>query len=343
MTVNSWDIPHESGAIIRYFTLKSDVLERTCKAGFSSNRTHAVYIPKAADPASPLPIVYLLAPWTSAGRTMFNWEPFREDLPTRLGRLIDQKVIPPCIVVSPDLFIDYGGSQFINSTWIGHHADHVLDELIPYVEKNFPVKKGWRHRAVMGRSSGGFGALRFALDRDSTFAAVACHAGDIGFEWTYRRSLIDICTGLYKYQDPLIWMTELKKQKKISGFDTHILMMLGMAAFYSPNPGQPVGFDLPITLRNGEIIESVWARWLQNDPLEIINTSKAQDRMGALKCLFLDCGNRDQYFLHFGARQFSEKLKKAGIKHSYAEFDDNHSGTSYRFDDSLPHVLAAIS
>jgi enterochelin esterase family protein len=246
-------------------------------------------------------------------------------------------------VICPDLYIDYGGSQYINSSWIGNHADHILQELIPYVEQNFPVKKGFQHRAALGRSSGGFGALRFALDFDGSFAAIACHAGDMGFEWTYRRSLIDICTGLYKFQDPVIWLKELKKQKKLSGFDTHVLMMLGMSAFYSPNPSNPAGFDLPITLRNGELTETVWNRWMAHDPIEIVNNPTSQDRLGKLKALFIDCGNRDQYFLQFGGRQFSAKLKELGIKHNYSEFDDNHSGTAYRYDESLPLLLAAIS
>jgi enterochelin esterase family protein len=343
MMQKTWDIPHESGAIIRHFTLASRILTATSKAGFHSARTHAAFLPAGITDQAQLPVVYLLAPWTSAGRTMFNWEPFREDLPSRLSRLIAQKTIPPCIVICPDLYIDYGGSQYINSEWVGHHADHLIHELIPFVEQNFPVKKGYQHRTALGRSSGGFGALRFALDFDDAFAAVGCHAGDMGFEWTYRRSLIDICSGLYKFQDPVIWMSELKKQKKLSGFDTHVLMMLGMAAFYSPNLSNPAGFDLPITLRNGEIIESVWNRWLSHDPLEIINESRSQERLGKLKTLFIDCGNRDQYFLHYGARQFSAKLQKLGITHSYYEFDDNHSGTAYRFDESLPKLLSAIS
>jgi enterochelin esterase family protein len=246
-------------------------------------------------------------------------------------------------MIAPDLYTDYGGSQYINSSLVGHHADHIMHELIPWVEDHLPVKRGWNHRAALGRSSGGYGALRLAMDFDQAFAAIACHAGDIGFELTYRRSLVDICTGLYKFRDPVLWISELKKQKKISGFDTHVLMMLGMAAFYSPNPSSPAGFDLPITLRNGEVIESVWQRWREHDPLYIIEKGVAQLRLSKLKCLFLDCGNKDQYYLQYGARQFSEKLQNFEISHTYTEFDDNHNGTSYRFDVSLPQLLSEIS
>lgn len=342
MPEKTWDIPHESGAIIRHFTLKSQILRDTSKARFPHIRNHSAYIPKEALNGKKVPTIYILAAWTSAGRSMFNWEPFREDLGSRLSRLIDSKAMPPCVIVAPDLYVDYGGSQYINSSWVGNHGDHIVNELIPFIENHFPVLQGPQHRAVAGRSSGGFGALRFGMDYDQAFSAIACHAGDMGFEWTYRRNLIDICTGLAKFQDPMVYFDEIKKQKKLSGFDTHVLMMLGMCAFYSPNPDVPVGFDLPITIRNGEIIDHVWQRWIQHDPLTRISSQSVQDRLGTLKSLFIDCGNRDQYFLQYGARQFSKQLSAVGVRHFYGEFDDNHSGTSYRFDESLPRLASAI-
>jgi S-formylglutathione hydrolase FrmB len=342
MITKSTSIQLESGSIIRHIQFQSTILRDSSRAGFSSARPHAIYIPAGTHDHDNLPQVYMLAAWMGAGRSMFNWEPFREDLASRLDRLIKDKIIPPCIVVCPDLFIDFGGSQYINSTWIGNHGDHIVEELIPWVESHLPVARGTAHRCILGRSSGGFGALRFVMDYHNVFAAAACHAGDMGFEWVYRRSLIDICTALSKQRDPAIWMQELTKQKKISGFDTHALMMFGMCAFYSPNPDSPLGFDIPVTIRNGEIIESTWQKWLGHDPLIRLDNSEVTDRLGHLKALYLDCGNKDQYFLQYGARQFSAKAAKLGINHTYGEFDDNHSGTAYRFDESLPKLLKAI-
>ena len=120
-------------------------------------------------------------------------------------------------------------------------------------------------------------------------------------------------------------------------------MMLGMCGFYSPNPSTELGFDLPVDIQDGQILEATWRRWLDHDPIVKIEQSKIQDNLGALKTLFIDCGNRDQYFLQFGSRQLVKKLKSAGVKHTYSEFDDNHSGTSYRYDESLPVLAAAIS
>ena len=88
------------------------------------------------------PVLYVLAAWTGAGRTEFDWKPFKESLFDRLVRLIKAGTIPECIVVAPDLFTKYGGSQYVNSDFFGPHGDFIVKELIPYVEDNFPVKKG---------------------------------------------------------------------------------------------------------------------------------------------------------------------------------------------------------
>ena len=52
----------------------------------------------------------------------------------------------------------------------------------------------------------------------------------------------------------------------------------------------------------------------------------------ALKLLFIDCGFRDQYQIHFGARQLSKQLSHFQVEHTYEEFDDTHSGIDYRLD-----------
>ncbi len=336
-------ITRPSGSSITHFSIESKIIAQSSRGGFSALRPHAAYTPANVSPADKLPTIYLLAAWMGAGRAMFNWEPHREDLASRLDRLIETKAIPPCIVVCPDLYVEYGGSQYINSDWVGHHSDHIIYELIPFVETHFPVLHGRDHRAVLGRSSGGFGALRLVMDYDDVFGAAACHAGDMGFEWVYRRSLIDLCVGLAKVKDPSVWLADIRQQKKLSGFDTHVLMLLGMCAFYSPNPNTVLGFDIPILIQNGELVETTWQRWLSHDPLSRLDQQSVVDRLGQLKKLFLDCGSRDQYFLQYGARQFVSKSKMLGIGLQYSEFDDNHSGTSYRFDESLPQLLAVIS
>ncbi len=82
-------------------------------AGMDPRRPVTVFIPGAAeaDPQRRFPVLYGLAPWTSAGRQQMAWEPFKESLPDRLQRLMDDGALQPCIVVCPDLIrISVGAS-----------------------------------------------------------------------------------------------------------------------------------------------------------------------------------------------------------------------------------------
>ena len=103
----------------------------------------------------------------------------------------------------------------------------------------------------------------------------------------------------------------------------------------------PQGYSLPIDLDTAVVDEDIWSRWLENDPVTKVDSSV--EALENISCLYVECGNRDQYQLQYGARQLRKKLINHSIKHVYYEFDDNHSGTSYRYDISLPLMLEALS
>jgi enterochelin esterase family protein len=115
-----------------------------------------------------------------------------------------------------------------------------------------------------------------------------------------------------------------------------------MAAAYSPNPDSPAfGIDLPCDLETGAFREDVWKRWLEHDPLRMLESRAAALR--SLRLLFLDCGTKDEFSLQHGARLFSRRLRELGVPHEYEEFDDGHMNVSYRYDASLPRLARALS
>ena len=62
----------------------------------------------------------------------------------------------------------------------------------------------------------------------------------------------------------------------------------------------------------------------------------------SLRGIYIDCGWRDQYHLHYGARILSKRLAQHNITHRYEEFNDTHSGIDYRMDLSLPFLYRAL-
>jgi len=130
------------------------------------------------------------------------------------------------------------------------------------------------------------------------------------------------------------------KKSKVSGAEVHAIMNLCMAATYDPDPQAPLGFRLPFHLETGELIEARWQRWLEHDPVRLVG--RYARNLRRLKGIYIDCGWRDQYHIHYGTRQLSRRLAAARIAHHYEEFDDDHSDVDYRMDVSLPFLYRAL-
>jgi len=127
---------------------------------------------------------------------------------------------------------------------------------------------------------------------------------------------------------------------KLTLAEGHTIMNLCMAATYDPDPRAPLGFRLPVDLDTGEIIPRRWARWREHDPINLV--ARHTRALRSLRGIYVDCGWRDQYHLHYGARILSRELAKHGIAHTYEEFDDTHSSIDYRMDVSLPFLYRAL-
>jgi hypothetical protein len=130
------------------------------------------------------------------------------------------------------------------------------------------------------------------------------------------------------------------KTAKPTSAEVHAIMNLCMAATYDPDPRAPNGFRLPFHLDTGEIIEQRWQRWLEHDPVRLVG--KCARNLRSLRGIYIDCGWRDQYHIHYGSRQLSRRLAAAGIAHRYEEFNDTHSDIDYRMDVSLPFLYRAL-
>jgi S-formylglutathione hydrolase FrmB len=136
------------------------------------------------------------------------------------------------------------------------------------------------------------------------------------------------------------FLAKVYKKVKLSGTEVHVLMNLCMAASYDPDPKAPNGFRLPFNLDTGEVIPARWQAWRNHDPVNLV--TKYQKNLRSLRGIYIDCGWRDQYHIHYGTRILSKRLQLAGIKHQYEEFDDTHSDIDYRMDRSLPFLTRAL-
>ncbi len=75
-------------------------------------------------------------------------------------------------IIAPSL----GNGYFLNSVY-ERQADFLQDELMPTLQEALPLSLQRDDNFIIGVSMGGFGALRWGLDRGENFAAVAAISG----------------------------------------------------------------------------------------------------------------------------------------------------------------------
>jgi hypothetical protein len=313
--------------------------------GDPATREIAVYLPAGYDDSdADYPLLVGLAGYTGSGFKLLSWQAFGETLPHRIERLVAAGEMGPVVLALPDCFTSLGGNQYVDSASMGRWASYLTQDVVPRVEAEFRVRKGREHRAVFGKSSGGYGALFHGMNHAETWGAIASHSGDCGFDVIFRRDFAPALDGLARHEGSIeVFLEQLRGSKKIRGDDFHALMALAMAASFAPEPAAPLGIRLPVDPHTCELDEGRWSRWLKHDPLHMVEREACQENLRRLAAIFIDCGRKDQYFIHYGSRGLSRKLEAADIEHVYEEFDDNHSSVDYRMDRSLPFLYAALN
>jgi enterochelin esterase-like enzyme len=336
-------------------------------------RRLAVWLPREYDarrggPGRRFPVLYDLVGFTGSGLAHLNWRPFSENVAERAARLVRDDRMGPVILVFPDCFTALGGNQYVNSSAIGRYADYLVEEIVPFVDREFRTLASRSHRGCFGKSSGGYGAMIHGMQYTRHWGAIANHSGDACFDIVYRTDWPNTLNELAKYRRParhagLVrpprdtlaerglgeglddgrvrrFLEAVWTKPKLSNAEVHAIMNVCMAATYDPDPRAPLGFRLPFHLETGELLEARWRRWLEHDPVLLVKRHARNLRR--LKGIYIDCGWRDQYQIHFGSRQLSRRLAAAAIAHRYEEFDDDHSDVDHRMDVSLPFLYRAL-
>jgi hypothetical protein len=163
-----------------------------------------------------------------------------------------------------------------------------------------------------------------------------------GFELCYLPDMPAVLRALAGVENSIErWWQQLEAARKHPEGSGKVMNILAMAASYDPDPTQFLGIRLPVTLDTCEVIEERWANWLRQDPVVAIDTQA--DNLRRLKALYIDCGEKDQFNLLYGARRFAIRLSELGIAHRYEEFPDNHTSVDYRMDESLPFLARALT
>jgi hypothetical protein len=303
-----------------------------------------VYLPPGydAEPDRRYPSVYVIQGMTGQLDMWRNRFPFRRTFPELADRLFAEDTAPPCIVVWVDCWTSLGGSQFLDSPATGRYHTYLCEEVVPWVDARYRSRGQPEHRGIMGKSSGGYGAMVTPMLRPDLFGGLATHAGDALFEVCYQlefpqvaRALRDEHGGSYER----FWEDFRSRPAMSKKEDAGLVNAYCMAACYSAEEDGSV--SLPFDTATGELRPEVWERWLAWDPVRMVR--RYAEALRGLRAIYIDAGTRDEYYLDLGAEAFRRALADIGVTDVFFElFDATHMQIEYRYPLALRYLAERL-
>ena len=275
----------------------------------------------------------VLAGFTGSGFGFLNRKWRAPSLPERLDALVEAGM-PPMALVMPDVLTAVGGCQYLDSEGIGHYATWIVEELRDFVGVKLALNGAW---GVVGKSSGGYGALVLSMNHPGAFQAIAAHSPDAGFEYCYPPDFPGAVETIRAAGGLEAWWSDFQQGGPLKSRDHAVLNLVGMSCAYSPDPARtPIPCVLPVDLETGETRAEVFEAWTRFDPARMV--ASHQEALEDLAGIYLDVGLKDEFRLQVGARQVSRALGQSGISHHFAEHAGGHFQLNARFDLSLPFL-----
>jgi S-formylglutathione hydrolase FrmB len=279
-----------------------------------------LYVWAPADRSRRYSTIYVLHAHMRSAPWWFNVEPFEVSYPDRIASLA-----PEAVVVLADGWTELGGGQ-----WIGALAEYLRDEVVPFVDGAYPTNG---LRGLQGKSSGGYGAIVNALERPDLFHAVAAHAPDALFEVTLAHGFPAAARALRgsSLEEFLATFEGLRSRSDA------LVVELAAAALAFGDGTLP--FD-----SLGRTHEAAFARWLEHDPVRLV--PRRTDAVRELRGVWLDAGDRDEYFLDLGALALRDALLAAGLPEGRLHFElveGGHGGMSHRYPLSLAWLVERLA
>ncbi len=290
--------------------LKGNVL------GDPATRPVPIFLPAQATNGARLPVIYYLPGYGNSADKFITtnvagvWLKFTQ-------QIADE--ITPMILVVCDGKTRWGGSQYLNSAAQGGYETFLCAEIIPAVEKKFPAPAKGVRRIIGGHSSGGFGALRLGSDRQKLFDGIIALSPDSDFP-TSHLPLVKVAS---------VANLPLADVKKIAGGELpvpqngDITYALGLSAAYAPRGWPHRGEFEWLYDARGKFREKVWQRWLDNDPLTVVQ--KNRKAFAAGQKIYLEGAAQDEFAANIGARKIYEVLKNRSAACTFYEPPGKHS------------------
>jgi len=292
--------------------------------GEPTERTISVYLPPSyASSEKRYPVIYYLPGYGDSDVIGFR-------LPGDMDSLIESGQVNEMVIVVASGDSKMGGSFYVNSPVTGNWEDHIVQDVVGYVDDNFRTLAQAEARGITGHSMGGFGALNIAMHHPDVFGAVYSMSPGLFDENGLAESFMFAQERLI--QDFMDYETELASlpledaQRRMFAAPEEFSLAYGYA--FAPNPDrQPPYFDYPYTEVDGQLVrdDRVWEKWESGFGGIEKEVVEYKDNLLKLKGIVVDYGIHDQNpWIPKGSEYYGEQLSAAGIPVSVESYNGNH-------------------
>ncbi len=282
------------------------------KVDLVTTRTIMVWLPPGYHQSDKdYPVIHYLHNANWSNRQMADEERIHQSF----DRALQRGLIDEFIFVVGDFRTTHGsGTFFGNNSVGGRWEDHIVDELVPEIDKRFRTLANKQSRAISGDFFGGYGALRIAMHRPDVFSSVyAMHPVGTGIGNRLLGSFANwgLLNSAKSYDD----------LENANGYDYAFLMM---AQSFLPNLSKPPFYvDWLVEQKGGNLIANpqTLVRLRQHfslgrHMLDYIDNMKQLDGIG------FDWGRRDPNTAHIeGNRDLADSLNALGVEHIAEEYN----------------------
>ncbi len=148
-------------------TVSTDAVSPEAPGGRNSL---VVITPEGYDPAKTYPVVYMLPGSSSTDAPALQWYEGGQAEQLTAGMPVITVIMSGGKV---GWYTDWAEQDTLEQNWKTFH----LDQVVPWVDSHLATQKDRGHRAIMGNSMGGYGAVRYAEERPDLFGEAVSFSG----------------------------------------------------------------------------------------------------------------------------------------------------------------------
>ncbi|MFX0135909.1 MAG: alpha/beta hydrolase [Candidatus Hodarchaeota archaeon] len=253
----------------------------------------------------------------------------------KFDKLIQNGDLDPFILVQPDASLHVPqisgrkdlrgipfkkGSLYINSPSSGNYMDYIVNDVIDYIDNNYRTIPDQAHRALVGASMGGYGALYLCLHHHEKFISiVALSPGSLrdvnSIDWKLRIPLYEAIFGTKIGNEigDMAWADII---------DTYDLVMSKnnplIPSIKRDNNGNIIDYS--------KVAENNWRKFDINNLVR-----EKSDSLKGLNILF-NCEIDDEFGLTSVTERLHETLSELNIQHEYEIYSEPKAALS-------PHIM----